>query len=83
MKALRKVPEARYPTVAALAEDVRRWLDAQPVSAGRDAWRYRASRLLRRHRSAIGVAAAVAVAIAHHRGDGAPLRAAGTATPCR
>ena len=64
MKALRKVPEARYPTVAALAADVRRWLDAQPVSAGRDEWRYRASQLLRRHGSALGVAAAVILAIA-------------------
>ena len=64
MKALRKVPEARYPTVAALAGDVRRWLEAQPVSAGRDEWRYRASQLVRRHGSAIGVAAAVMMAIA-------------------
>jgi serine/threonine protein kinase/tetratricopeptide (TPR) repeat protein/TolB-like protein len=64
MKALRKVPEARYQTVAALADDVRRWLDALPVSAGRDAWRYQASQLLRRHGSAIGIAAAVIVAIA-------------------
>ncbi len=64
MKALRKVPEARYPTVAALAGDVRRWLDAQPVSAGRDEWRYRASQLVRRRSSAIGVAAAVIMAIA-------------------
>ena len=64
MKALRKVPEARYPTVAALADDVRRWLDALPVSAGRDAWRYRASQLVRRHGTAIGIAAAVIIAIA-------------------
>ena len=64
MKALRKVPEARYPTVAALADDVRRWLEAQPVSAGRDEWRYRASQLGRRHGSALGVAAAVVIAIA-------------------
>lgn len=64
MKALRKVPEARYPTVAALADDVRRWLDEQPVSAARGAWRYQVSQLLRRHGSAIGIAAAVILAIA-------------------
>ena len=64
MKALRKVPEARYPTVAALADDVRRWLAAQPVSAGRDAWRYQASQVWRRHGAAIGIAAAVLLAIA-------------------
>jgi serine/threonine-protein kinase len=64
MKALRKVPEARYPTVAALADDVRRWLAEQPVSAGRDAWRYQTSQLLRRHGASIGIAAAVILAIA-------------------
>ena len=64
MKALRKTPAARYPTVAALADDVRRWLDEQPVSAGRDAFRYRAARFLRRHRPALGVAALILAAIA-------------------
>jgi serine/threonine protein kinase/tetratricopeptide (TPR) repeat protein/TolB-like protein len=63
MKALRKTPAARYPTVADLAEDVRRWLAAQPVSASRDALRYRASRVVRRHRNAIGVAALLVLAI--------------------
>lgn len=57
LKALRKTPDLRYPTVAALADDVRRYLDDQPVSAVRDAWRYRGTRFLRRHRSAAGVAA--------------------------
>ena len=64
MKALRKTPASRYPTVAALADDVRRWLDERPVSAGRDAFRYRATRLLRRHRRALGVAALLVTAIA-------------------
>jgi serine/threonine-protein kinase len=63
MKALRKTPAARYPNVAALAGDVRRWLDNQPVTAGRDAWRYGASRLTRRYAPAIGVAALIAVAV--------------------
>ncbi len=57
LKALRKTPELRYPSVAALADDVRRYLDEEPVSAGRDAWRYRGRRILRRHRAAAGVAA--------------------------
>lgn len=64
LKALRKTPELRYPSVAALADDVRRYLEEQPVGAGRDAWRYRGTRLLRRHRSAAGVAALLLSTIA-------------------
>jgi eukaryotic-like serine/threonine-protein kinase len=63
MKALRKVPQARYPDVAALADDVRRWLDDQPVTAGHGAWRYHAARLTRRYAAAIGVAALIALAV--------------------
>ncbi len=64
LKALRKTPEARYATVAALADDVRRSLEEKPVSAGRDAFRYRTTRVLRRHRSALGVAALILAAVA-------------------
>jgi serine/threonine protein kinase/tetratricopeptide (TPR) repeat protein len=64
MKALRKMPQARYPSVAALAEDAKRWLDNQPVTAGRDAWRYGASRFTRRYGTAIGIAALLAIAVA-------------------
>lgn len=61
MKALRKAPSLRYPTVAALADDIRCWLERRPVSAGRDALRYRARRMLGRHRAALGVAALLLV----------------------
>ncbi len=64
LKALRKTPEARYATVAALADDVRRSLEEKPVSAGRDAFRYRTTRVLQRHRSALGVAALILAAVA-------------------
>jgi serine/threonine protein kinase/tetratricopeptide (TPR) repeat protein/TolB-like protein len=64
LKALRKTPELRYASVAALAEDVRRYLEDEPVAAGRDAWRYRVKRVLRRHRTAAGVAALVVATIA-------------------
>jgi serine/threonine protein kinase/tetratricopeptide (TPR) repeat protein/TolB-like protein len=64
MKALRKVPAARYPTVAALADDVRRLLDERPVSAGHDEFRYRMGRFLRRRRPAIAVAALILAATA-------------------
>ena len=64
MKALRKTPAARYASVAALADDVRRVLDERPVSAGRDEFRYRTTRLFQRHRPALGVAALILAAIA-------------------
>ncbi len=64
LKALRKTPELRYPSVAALADDVRRYLDREPVSARRDAWRYRATRIIRRHRTVAGIAALLLATIA-------------------
>jgi serine/threonine-protein kinase len=63
MKALKKAPEARYPSVLALAEDVRRHLDGRPVLARPDSWRYRAAKFVRRHRLGVGASAAVAVAL--------------------
>jgi TolB-like protein/Tfp pilus assembly protein PilF/tRNA A-37 threonylcarbamoyl transferase component Bud32 len=60
LKALRKEPSKRYPTVAALADDLRCYLSDRPVSAARDAVRYRVVRAVRRHRAAAGVAALLA-----------------------
>lgn len=58
LKALRKEPEERYPSIEAMAEDVRAFLDSRPVRArGGNAW-YRIRKFVRRHR--IGVAAASA-----------------------
>jgi tetratricopeptide (TPR) repeat protein/TolB-like protein/tRNA A-37 threonylcarbamoyl transferase component Bud32 len=64
LKALRKEPAQRYPTAAALADDLRRYLSDRPVSAARDAVRYRVVRALRRHRTGTGVAALLVVAVA-------------------
>ena len=61
LMALRKEPERRYDSAAAFGRDVRRHLDRLPVEARPDAWGYRASRFVRRHRAAV---AAVAVALA-------------------
>ncbi|MEO1370566.1 MAG: tetratricopeptide repeat protein, partial [Acidobacteriota bacterium] len=61
MAALRKEPSRRYPSVEAMAEDLRRHLDGRPVSARRDTARYRVGKFVRRHR--LGVAAAAAVAV--------------------
>jgi tetratricopeptide (TPR) repeat protein len=58
MRALDKQRVRRYPTARALAEDVRRYLDDEPVDAGPPTAGYRAWKFLRRHR---GLASAVAV----------------------
>jgi serine/threonine-protein kinase len=60
LKALKKGPAERYPTVDAFAEDLRCYLADRPVSARPDSFRYRTQKLLRRHRlgfAAIGLAA--------------------------
>jgi tetratricopeptide (TPR) repeat protein len=62
-KALKKVPAERYASVAAFADDLRRYLNHQPVSARADSVIYRASKFLRRHARAAAATAAVAVVI--------------------
>jgi serine/threonine-protein kinase len=58
LKALKAEPERRYPTIEALAEDLRRYLGGQPVSARRDTLHYRTGKFIARHR--LGVALGVA-----------------------
>lgn len=60
-KALKKRPEERYVSVTALADDVRRYLDHEPVAARPDAFTYRVAKFVRRH--ALGVVAAAAVTL--------------------
>jgi tetratricopeptide (TPR) repeat protein len=55
-KALRKAPTERYATVDALADDLRRYLRQQPVSARADTMGYRASKFVRRHRVPVALA---------------------------
>jgi serine/threonine-protein kinase len=59
LKAIARVPEARYASAAALAEDVKHWVADEPVSAWREPWTTRARRWIGRHRT--GVVAAVSV----------------------
>ncbi|HEU4390921.1 MAG TPA: serine/threonine-protein kinase [Blastocatellia bacterium] len=59
LKALRKDRHERYATVADLSEDLRRYLDGEPVSARRPTVIYRASKFLRRHVLAVASAALV------------------------
>ena len=41
--------EARYASVAALDDDLRRWLECRPVAAMGDDWTYRSWKLVQRH----------------------------------
>lgn len=52
LKAMRKEPEARYPTVNAFAEDIVRFLSSKPVAAQRNTAWYRARKFLARNRAA-------------------------------
>ncbi|MDH4048525.1 MAG: tetratricopeptide repeat protein [Gammaproteobacteria bacterium] len=52
----------RYASVAALAEDIRRYLAHEPVMARPESVAYRSGKFIRRHR--VGVAAMLAIAIA-------------------
>lgn len=62
-KALRKEPERRYTSVAALAEDLSRHRRRLPVRARPDTLGYRTSRFVRRHLVPLGAGVAVAVAL--------------------
>lgn len=62
LKAMRKEPGQRYPSVSEMAADLRRWLEGLPVLARQGAWSYRAGKFLRRNR--LGLAAAMLLVIA-------------------
>ncbi len=66
--ALEKEPGRRYGSAAAMAEDVERYLESQPIAARPPTVGYRAGRFVRRHRlgvaaAAIAVFALIAIAI--------------------
>jgi tRNA A-37 threonylcarbamoyl transferase component Bud32 len=61
LKALRKEPQERYVSMAAFAGDLQRFLAGLPVAAHRGGLAYRMSKLARRHRVTVGVAAAAAL----------------------
>jgi serine/threonine-protein kinase len=52
-RALHKLPEQRYESALALADDLRRHLELKPVSARPDSLGYRVGRFVRRHRVAV------------------------------
>ena len=62
-KALRKLPKERYATAAALADDLRRYLQHEPVQARAQAFGYRAGKFVRRYRAAVIGTSAAALAL--------------------
>jgi eukaryotic-like serine/threonine-protein kinase len=54
-KALKKLPAERYAGATAFADDLRRYLEHEPVAARADSLGYRTGKFIRRHR--VGVAA--------------------------
>jgi serine/threonine-protein kinase len=68
MMALRSEPSRRYGSADLLAEDVRRYLEGQPVLAHKGSRRYYARKYLERHRAVAAVAALAALSLASGAG---------------
>jgi eukaryotic-like serine/threonine-protein kinase len=58
-KALKKNPSERYPSVAEFADDLRRFIDHQPIAARPDTLGYRTAKFARRHWRSLTIGAAV------------------------
>jgi eukaryotic-like serine/threonine-protein kinase len=63
-KALKQAPGARYPSACAFADDLRRYLRHEPVSARPDTIAYRTTRFVRRRAGAVAGTAGVALLMA-------------------
>jgi serine/threonine protein kinase len=62
-KALEKEPDRRYASADALAEDIERYLDNQPILAHPPSTAYQFRKLVSRHRAAFGTAVAVGLVV--------------------
>jgi serine/threonine-protein kinase len=62
-KALKKNPEERYSSVTAMADDLRRYLKHEPISARPDTLAYRAGKFVRRNRASVALVALALVAV--------------------
>jgi len=90
-KALKKHPNERYASVTAFADDLRRYVNHQPIGARPDMLAYRTTQFVRRHRAGVAAAAAATLALVaatpspHGRwwtpGDSATRRATRRAAP--
>ncbi|WP_133000207.1 serine/threonine-protein kinase [Luteimonas arsenica] len=63
LKALSKAPEQRYPSVEAMAQDLRRHLGGKPVRARPQGLGYRARKYMLRHRWALATGGAIALVL--------------------
>jgi serine/threonine-protein kinase len=61
-KALKKLPGERYANVPALADDVRRFIEHEPITARRDTLRYRAGKFVQRNRAGVALTTVAAAA---------------------
>lgn len=55
LKALRKEPESRYPSAAALAEDIRRYLSNEPILAKKPTWSYLTWKFVKRYKTVVAL----------------------------
>src|SRR5215469_5135125 len=62
LRAMHKDPSRRYETVERFAEDIRRYLADEPITARPDDFVYRSRKFLRRNRLALGVGLALLIA---------------------
>jgi serine/threonine protein kinase len=63
-KALKKNPSERYASVRELADDLRRYLEHQPIAARPDTLGYRTAKFARRHWRAVGAVSMVVLLFA-------------------
>ena len=63
LKALRKEPQRRYASVEQMAEDIRRHLQALPITAAPDSISYRMGKFVQRHRAAVAAASLILLAV--------------------
>ncbi|MGE4071059.1 MAG: tetratricopeptide repeat protein [Lysobacterales bacterium] len=61
LQAMRRQPQARYPSAAAMAEDLQRYLEFRPVQAQKQTWLYRSRRFLMRNHRILAAAALLVV----------------------
>ncbi len=62
-KALKKLPSERYANAAALADDIRRYLANEPISARPDSRLYRATKFVQRHAAGVAMAGVAVAAL--------------------